>query len=96
MSAKSPTVLSPEERLLFTTIPDDLSIEEMTKYYALSQEDIQFVQQHRGAVNRLGVALQLCTLRYPGRFLIQMTSISESVLLYVAEQLSLSAETFNQ
>jgi hypothetical protein len=75
MSAKSPEVLTPEEqRLLFTTIPDDLTTQEMARYYALSAEDIAFIRQHRGADNRLGVALQLCCLRFPGRMLMQMTS----------------------
>lgn len=94
MSAKSPEVLMPEQRLLFTTIPDDLSAQEMARYYALNAEDIAFIRQHRGADNRLGVALQLCTLRFPGRLLMQMTLISERVVVYVAEQLGLPATAF--
>ncbi len=94
MSAKSPEVLTPEQRLLFTTIPDDLTTQEMARYYALSAEDIAFIRQHRGADNRLGVALQLCCLRFPGRMLMQMTTISERVVVYVAEQLHLSANAF--
>ena len=86
MSAKSPEVLTPEQRLLFTTIPDDLTTPEMARYYALSAEDIAFIRQHRGADNRLGVALQLCSLRFPGRILMQMSAISQRVVIYVAEQ----------
>ena len=77
MSDKTPRVLTPEEQLLFTTIPDDLSTQEMARYYTLNPEDKDFIYRHRGADNRLGVALQLCTLRFPGRFLIQMTALSE-------------------
>jgi len=94
MSAKSPEVLTPEQRLLFTTIPDNLSSQEMARYYTLSAEDIHFIQQHRGAENRLGAALQLCSLRFPGRMLMQMTSISEQVVVYVAEQLHLPVTVF--
>ena len=94
MSTKSPEVLTPEQRLLFTTISDNLSIQEMSRYYALSAEDINFIRRHRGADNRLGVALQLCSLRFPGRMLMQMTAISEQVVVYVAEQLNLPATAF--
>ena len=94
MSAKSPEVLTPEQRLLFTTIPDDLTSSEMARYYTLSAEDIVFARQHRGADNRLGVALQLCCLRFPGRMLMQMAAISEQVVIYVAKQLNLSATAF--
>ena len=94
MSAKSPELLTPEQRLLFTTIPDDLTTSEMARYYALSAEDMTFIRQHRGADNRLGVALQLCSIRFPGRMLMQMSSISERVVVYVAEQLALSSAAF--
>jgi hypothetical protein len=94
MSAKSPEVLTPEQRLLFTTIADDLTIPEMARYYALSAEDIAFIRQHRGPNNRLGIALQLCSLRFPGRMLMQISSISERVVVYVAEQLNLPATAF--
>lgn len=94
MSAKSLEVLTPEQRLLFTTIPNDLTTAEMARYYALSAEDIAFIQQHRGPNNRLGIALQLCSLRFPGRMLMQMLSISERSVVYVAEQLNLPATAF--
>ena len=94
MSAKSPEVLTPEQRLLFTTVPDDLTTTEMARYYALSAEDIAFIRQHRGPDNRLGIALQLCSLRFPGRMLMQMSSISEQVVIYVAEQLNLPITAF--
>lgn len=94
MSSKSPEVLTPEQRLLFTTIPNDLTTAEMARYYALSTEDIVFIRQHRSPENRLGIALQLCSLRFPGRILMQMSSISEQVVGYVAAQLNLPAAAF--
>ena len=94
MSSKSPEVLTPEQRLLFSTIPDDLTTSEMVRYYALSAEDMAFIRQHRSPNNRLGVALQLCCLRFPGRMLMQMSSISERVVVYIAEQLDLLSTAF--
>ena len=87
MASKSPEVLTPKERLLFTTIPDDLSAQEMAHFYTLEPEDMHFIRRFRHAENRLGVALQLCTLRYPGRTLMTMTAISKRVVAYVADQL---------
>ena len=89
MSDKTPRVLTPEEQLLFTAIPDDLSAQELARYYTFSLEDKDFIFRHRGSDKRLGVALQLCTLRFPGRFLTQVTAISEQLVIYVAEQLNL-------
>jgi hypothetical protein len=96
MASKSPEVLTPEQRLLFTTLPDDLSSQEITRYYTLQPEDKYFVRQHRGQANKLGVALQLCALRFQGRMLMQITTISEPVVVYMAEQLNLPATTFAQ
>ena len=89
MASKSPELLTPEQRLLFTTIPDDLSETELARYYTLTNEDLQFIRTHRGAENRLGVAIQLCTLRYPGRMLMQMSSIPEAAIVHVANQLNI-------
>jgi len=90
MADKTPRILTPEEQLLFTTIPDNLSAQEMAHYYTLHPEDKDFIYQHRGEENRLGVALQLCTLRFPGCYLMQMTGISEQLTIYVADQLEVS------
>ncbi|MBC8472888.1 MAG: DUF4158 domain-containing protein [Planctomycetes bacterium] len=65
MLDKSPRVLTPEQRLLFTTIPENLSMAEMSRYYTLHPEDVAFISRHRSAHNKLGVALQICTLRFP-------------------------------
>ena len=96
MSSKSPEVLTPEQRLLFTTIAADLSPQEMARYYTLHPEDIAFIQRHRKASNKLGIAMQLCTLRFPGRFLMSMTELSESMVAYVARQLDLPTPVLAQ
>ena len=96
MSDKSPYLLTPEQRMMFTTIPDDLSRQAMTHYYTLQAEDWRFIARHRGPHNKLGVALQLCLLRYPGHTLTNMTAISERVVVYVAEQLGLPAAAFTE
>jgi Domain of unknown function (DUF4158) len=42
---------------------------ELIRKYTLSRADLAFVRQHRGDHNRLGIAVQMCSLRYPGRVL---------------------------
>ena len=94
MASKSPELLTPEQRLLFTTIPDDLSTAELTRHYKLTDADLRFILKHRGAENRLGVALQLCTLRFPGRVLMQMSSIPKTMVVFVADQLNLPSDAW--
>jgi hypothetical protein len=57
MPDNSPRVLTVEQRLLFTTIPENLSMVEMGRYYTLHPEDLVFISRHRGAHNKLGVAV---------------------------------------
>ncbi|MCB0033509.1 MAG: DUF4158 domain-containing protein [Anaerolineales bacterium] len=86
MADKTPQVLTSEERLLFTTISAELSAVEMARYYTLSERDKAFVFRQRKDENRLGIAVQLCLLRFPGRSLLQMTNLSEQFISYIAEQ----------
>jgi hypothetical protein len=46
-------------------IPDDEG--ELIRKYTLTKADLAFVRQHRGDQNRLGIAVQICSPRYPGR-----------------------------
>jgi TnpA family transposase len=60
-------LLTPDERETLLAIPQEES--ERIRHYTLSRADLGFIRQHRWAHNRLGVAVQLCVLRYPGRVL---------------------------
>jgi hypothetical protein len=39
----------------------------MVRHYMLSSEDLALINRRRGDPNRLGFALMLCYLRFPGR-----------------------------
>jgi len=43
----------------------------MVRHYTLSAEDLALINRRRGDPNRLGFALMLCYLRFPGRILQQ-------------------------
>jgi Domain of unknown function (DUF4158) len=68
-------------------LPEDIDADALRKYFTLSETDLEQVAQCRGAINKLGFALQLCTLRWRGHFLRDTRDISESVLTALASQL---------
>lgn len=68
--------------------PEDES--ELIRLATLSKEDFAFVRQHRGDHNRLGVAVLMIYLRYPGRVLGPTEPPHAPVLGIVAAQLRLS------
>jgi hypothetical protein len=79
-TSRTPTYLTPEQRHLFTEIPADLSDREIARYYTFSQKDLELIKQRRRLHNRLGFAVQLAVLRFPGRPLKDLTGIPSRVL----------------
>ncbi|MCI0579854.1 MAG: Tn3 family transposase [Chloroflexi bacterium] len=94
MADKTPNLLTAEQRLWFTAIPADLPQTSIVQYYTLSAEDIGFIRRQHGQANRLGMAVQLCILRFPGRPLTDLPGIPENVLHYVAQQVQIPATHF--
>src|ERR1017187_3412596 len=66
----------------------------MVRHYTLSSEDLALVNRRRGDPNRLGFALMLCYLRFPGRILQQSEQPPVALCAFVAEQLGLDAAHF--
>ena len=64
------------------------------RHYTLSSEDLALINRRRGDPNRLGFALILCSLRFPGRILQQGEQPPAALCAFVAEQLSLAATQF--
>src|ERR1035437_2754718 len=61
----------------------------MVRYYSLNSEDLTLINRRRGDPNRLGFALMLCYLRFPGRILRQGERPPVELCGFVAEQLGL-------
>jgi hypothetical protein len=80
-----------QELLAFPVSP-----EEIVQYYTLSEEDIVLIQQHRGEPQRLGFAVLLCAMRYPGIVLDAGVEVPESVLKFIASQLRVDADVWSQ
>jgi TnpA family transposase len=60
-------LLTAAQREALPAFPDEA--ENLLQHYVLSVRDLAAARQHRGDHNRLGFAVQLCYLRYPGRVL---------------------------
>ncbi len=58
------SILSESERASLVALPD--STDELIRHYTFSESDLSLIRQHRASANRLGFAIQLCYLRFPG------------------------------
>lgn len=60
--------------------------DDLIRYYTFNDSDLSLIRQRRGDANRLGFAVQLCLLRYPGYALGTDSELPEPVILWVAKQ----------
>jgi len=86
------TLLSSEQRTRLFSIPTDPA--EMVRHYTLGADDLALVRTKRRSVNRVGFAVQLCLLRYPGFGLGPAEQPSETMITFVAHQLSVPSADF--
>lgn len=84
------TILTERQRNALFALPTDEP--SLLKHYTLADDDLEYIRERRRPENKLGFALQLCALRYPGRLLSPGEVIPEPVIMYLAAQLGLSAE----
>jgi TnpA family transposase len=76
-------LLTESQRLsLQTPVTDERG---MVRHYTLSSEDLTLINRHRSDPNRLGFALMLCYLRFPGRILQQGEQPPAALCAFVAE-----------
>ena len=60
-------ILTAAQRTALLALPTERR--ELARVWTLSEPELAFLARRRRDRNRLGVALQLCALRYPGRLL---------------------------
>ena len=84
------SILSASERDSLLALPD--SRDDLIRRYTFSESDLSIIRQRRGAANRLGFAVQLCYLRYPG-IVLGVNQLPLPALLHlVAGQLRIPVE----
>ncbi len=71
-----------------TTLP------EFDDFYTLTPTDREFVAARRTATHRLGIAVQLCFLRHPGRAWIPKEAVPFGIFRYIASQIEVTTNNF--
>ncbi len=88
--------LTEQERTKLLTGHHVLTRREMVRHWLLSNEDLPRIQARRREHNRLGFAVQLCLLRYPGWPLPPNERPPENLLTFVAEQRRAKTEELSE
>jgi TnpA family transposase len=84
------TILTERQRSALFDLPiDELSL---LRHYTLADDDLDHINARRRAENRIGFALQLCALRYPGRLLSSHEVIPEQAIRFIGAQLGLTGD----
>ncbi|MFE4524825.1 Tn3 family transposase [Cytobacillus firmus] len=91
--ARGRELLTPEQRKAFMQIPEDEWI--LGTYFTFSKRDLEIVNKRRRDENRLGFAVQLAVLRYPGWPYTHIKSIPDSVLQYISKQIGASPSSLS-
>ena len=86
------TLLSAEQRDRLFAVPTDPA--EMARHYVLGADDLALIRSKRRGMNRLGFAVQLCLLRYPGQGLGPGDHPPEAMIAFVADQVGVPPAAF--
>jgi hypothetical protein len=81
------------DRLL--RFPQNISETDLISFFTLTKEDRCFVKRHYGASGQLGVALQLCALRFLGFIPDDLESAPEAAIAFLARQIEIQIEALD-
>ena len=86
------SILTAQERQSLVALPDNQT--DFIRHYSLSETDLSLIKQKRDDTNRLGFAIQLCYMRYPG-IILGVKEIPDPYLLkFIAKQLKVSPQSW--
>jgi TnpA family transposase len=82
---------SDAERRRLERFPEQIAVEDLRACFALSDADRALVFAQRGAANRLGLAVQLCALRFLGFVPQDLAGLPSAALEFLAGQVDAAA-----
>ncbi len=80
------------ERTRRNRFPDVIASEDLVTFFTLSERDLRSIPRSRDPHNRLGYALQLCTLRFMGFGPDDLGSAPPDAVAFVAHQLAVAPD----
>ena len=83
------SILTKRQQARLLDLPTDPA--RLQVHYTLDDFDLEQIKQRRRPLNKMGFALQLCALRYPGRLLAPGETIPVEVLRFLADQIGIAA-----
>ncbi len=89
-------VLSDEEVEQLSTWPPDVARSDLVAHFTLSVEDRRWVRSHRGAAERIGMAVQLGGLGYLGFVPAELVATPREVVTFVAKQIGVAVAAFTR
>lgn len=88
------TLFLPIERASLLSLPE--TEDERNRHYTYTETNLSLIRQRRGDANRLGFAVQLCLLRYPGQGLQVGEAVEEGLLEWIARPLKIKTTCWPQ
>lgn len=96
MYKRTRQLLTEEQRKEFTQISASIDEWELGARYTLEEDDLELIKLRRRESNRLGFAVQLCVLRNIGWTMVETGEIPNRVIEYIANQLQVDPDVFQQ
>lgn len=87
---------SDAERRRLERFPEQIAVEDLRACFALSDVDRALVFAQRGAANRLGLAVQLCALRFLGFVPQDLAGLPAAALDFLAAQVDAAAHELRE
>src|SRR3982074_885498 len=86
--AKTPRLLTTEQRDAFVRIPPNLSERDLGRFYTLSARDLEIIGRHRRPANPLGFAVHPVRLLIGAaiRYMIDVAPLRERVILRLLDE----------
>jgi TnpA family transposase len=91
--ARGRELLTPEQRQTLLQIPEDEWV--LGTYYTFSKRDLEMINKRRREENRLGFAVQLAILRYPGWPYTHIKSIQDLDIHYISKQFGVTPSSLS-